>query len=138
MSEQEQILRNINSRKRAEFIVSLAEEMVTEEGPDVVPERYWEVIATLAAKKIGRQLQEKAWAQPPMTMAEAVEFEKEVVPFGVHSGKRVREVPLDYWVAITKSKFNDKLVRYMRSDHFQHRVNEGDFVDDDLIYEEDS
>ena len=62
----------------------------------------------------------------PMRDDEAIEFESALMPFGKFVGVPVGEVPADYLLAITDSKFNRRMLRYVACPRFAARQEESD------------
>lgn len=56
-----------------------------------------------------------------MSQAEAIRFERRLVPFGIYQGQRVGDVPISYWINITEHEFPRQLRRYLASRYFQSR-----------------
>lgn len=104
---------NVNAGNAAREVLDLAAGM--SEGSEA---HYWRTIAREAASKCGRVLV-KHKSFEAMDYEEALKFEAVPVPFGKFAGYAVREVPVDYWTAITESPFQTDLVRYLRSQRYQ-------------------
>jgi hypothetical protein len=117
------IEQNIRARADAEQMAELCGEQT---------ERFWEVLATIAAERSGKALMlaPKAVAagnaELQMSDEEAAQFERVIVPFGKFAGEPVGDVPISYWTFVTESDFNRQLVRYMRSRAYQRRQEEPD------------
>ena len=52
----------------------------------------------------------------PMSCHEAAEFESSLMPFGMHKGKPIADVPLKYldWLAGAPDNFRDSIRKYLR------------------------
>lgn len=93
-------------------------------------ERFWEVLANIAASRCGKKLAVlpaaivDGNADARMDDAEAARFERTPVPFGKYAGEMVGDVPVAYWTYVTESAFNRDLIRYMRSNAYQRRQEE--------------
>lgn len=84
---------------------------------------YWERLQKLVSAKIHSKpvLHSK---REQMTDSEAKAFEKTVVQFGIHAGLQVRDVPPGYWISLTESAFQKRLLRYVKSAHFRQQLDE--------------
>ena len=93
-------------------------------------ERFWEVLANIAADRCGKKLAVlprhvvEGNESTRMSDEEATQFERTIVPFGKYQGEPVGEVPIEYWTFVTESRFNRELIRYMRSAAYQRRQEE--------------
>lgn len=87
-------------------------------------EHFWHVIGEWAARECGMRLAELPPEEGPGVMGydEARRFEQQVIPYGMHKGKRVGDVEPDYWCMITESRFSRNLARYLRSRRFQEQL----------------
>lgn len=112
--------RRCNAAKLAREVL----EMVAGEAPGDEAQHFWEVICKVAAPLAGIELVPPLSPQTKMTDDEARAFERLRVPFGIHAGAPVGEVPVDYWLAVTEGKFNNDLKRYLRSSYFQRRQSD--------------
>ena len=118
MNDPAAIQKNIDARKKAEEAIEELELFIDS---SISEERFWELIAEDAAAKAGRVLLVDGPGMKAMTYEQAIAFEKEIVPdnFKQHRGRRVRDVPHQYWLKITETVFNRKLARYLASTRFQ-------------------
>jgi hypothetical protein len=89
----------------------------------VDPERFWELLATEAAERIGMVLAADGpkSKREQMSYQEAVEFEKTVIPWGAQAGRKVAEVEPRYFLAVTEGRFPRDLQRYLKSTRFLER-----------------
>jgi hypothetical protein len=112
---------NIKAREEADDFISKMEKHC-EKHPDMTHDRFWELVASMAAGRVGRELIPKD-ANAKMTDPEARAWEKTTeVTFGKYKLMMVSQVPIDYWGAIFQSEFTTALQRYLRSDHFIGKV----------------
>lgn len=86
--------------------------------------RFWELLYVRFAEKAGKaedQQQRKAFR---MSDAESKAFDSVTVPWGQFKGKRVADVPLDYWIHVTEAPdaFKEEVKRYLRSGRIQHEL----------------
>ncbi len=101
---------NKQAREDAEALLALA-------GDESRP-RFWEKVIELAKQRLPAEPDEPT-GPVPMTEVEAVIFEGTKMPFGIHQGKQVWEVPTTYWHTLTNSRFNKDLKRYLLSDRYK-------------------
>ncbi len=89
-------------------------EGLDEVGKRIVANRLAELVEPWRVKK---PLNHPA-ALVPYTEAEAIAFEQEVITFGMHSGKRYADVPLEYlqWLADQSRQNFHCLWRYLKSE----------------------
>lgn len=121
------VLANIHADKIARDAVTYAELELQSDVPGVsedycqaILDRCWERLAEIAAAKVGKKV--VACDDIKMNKANALNFEKLSIPFGRYAGVAIRDIPIGYFVSITESSFNEQLKQYMRSDHFQQRL----------------
>ena len=94
---------------------------------DSLPEdegHFWYTLANLAAARCGHVLAPDGPTTSPMSEAEAVKFERQMLPWGMHEGKAVGDAPASYLAAIMDNKFSKQVARYVRSSHFKRRLEE--------------
>lgn len=108
---------NIKARATAQPIIKAAMEAV-KSVKGISENRFWEVLAELAASKCGREVVVPD-AASVMTYDEALEFEGTTVPYGIHAGQLVRDVPAHYWAHITGSEWSKGLDKYVKSARFR-------------------
>lgn len=85
-------------------------------------DRFWELLAIEAASRVGKVLAEDGPVRGPMTEAEALMFEKEMVPRSYWpAGRVVGEVEPWQWIKVTEDVFSKALRRYLGSAHFRRR-----------------
>lgn len=101
---------NIAARKEAETLLALF--------GSGTPREY-RAIAELAASKCGCLVVLQEALTEPMDYPAALQFEATPIPHGKHAGRLVREVEPSYWVYVTESDFNRRLISYLRSKRFQ-------------------
>lgn len=113
---------SIRAREAAEELLTLVPDVLQNGACEL---RFWEVLSSMAAARAGRVLimdgPNPSMPFPPMGDDEARDFEGETIPYGKHAGAEVGDVHPEYWIKVTESEFNKKLIRYMRSVRFHER-----------------
>lgn len=109
---------NIAARKNAEEAI----EALGGYTVGVNEERFWECLAIQAAARVGKVLTDEGPFRYPMTDEEARHWERTAIPRGQYRGRRVGEVPPDYWGALADDVFSKNLRRYVQSDHYRRKV----------------
>lgn len=111
---------NIHGREAVSDILKLAEVLIDEK--DIFFEdRFWEILAETAARKVGLTISASSTSRGPMDADEADDFENVIVPYGIYQGKKVKDVPLSHWGAMVESGFGRQLQRYLRSERFDSK-----------------
>lgn len=106
---------NIDARKDAEESISFIENCYD------TPQRFWEIIAEHAAKKLPAK-PAPVDPLPAMTEGEAIAFESREVPYGKWAGYEVGQVDCEYLIFLTEGdEFSKRIRRYVKSKRFQDR-----------------
>lgn len=117
MTDNEKIRDNIHAREFAHEIAQLArlESIVMRDG---CRPRFWECLRDEIAKEIPPPV---VSTPRQMTEAEIREFGRERMRYGIHGGKPIDEVPLDYleWLAHDSTEFIRKVRQYLNSPRIQ-------------------
>lgn len=115
--------KNIDARKCAEVVYSLAEEDRCADTP-----RFWSELAKLCAAKCGMVVVTPIVESHSnvMTNGQAVMFEKTLMPFGIHEGKAIASVPLEYldWLIGQGDEFKVQVKRYLANKRVSSFVQE--------------
>jgi len=137
--DQEQVKRNMTSRKLAEAVFGLVEgvlegeelyfdplnvalELLGREPYDKT--RFFEIMERLCRDKIDFFVHnKKPTPTGPMTEQEASQFERVEITFGKYKGDTVGSLPIDYILFLTESNFSRQLSRYVQSVRFDRRQN---------------
>lgn len=117
----EQIQANLRGRQTAEEVMEILDS-VAGDLPELARPRFWETLGGTVLQRCGySQTNKVPTEEAPYSDEEALAFERMIVPYGKYQGEQVGEVPVSYWTYITESDFNHRLVRYLRSNHYQRR-----------------
>jgi hypothetical protein len=118
MFNPENVKRRVAARGVVRDMLDLIPDMIR--GKRITREVFLEVLVEEVAPLVGKIPVED---NPSLAMSEsqAIEFEKTLVPYGVHKGKRVGEVNPDHFIRLLEGEFHRNLLRYMRSKRFQDR-----------------
>lgn len=122
----DQLAKNVEIGKRVQeivvFLVGEAGEYSEEDKA-----RFWLRLLAEMEKLTVKMIPPTKPKSDRMSYKEATEFEDISMPFGQHTGKKVRDVPASYlgWLASQES-FSDKVIRYVRSSKFQIERGEDD------------
>lgn len=112
---------NKNARELAaevtQFIVDCINDLPEDKGFN--ESRFWEILADFVdehgnGKEVFNPLHPNV-----MTETEAKAFGQVIIPWGKYKGDMVCDVPTDYWIALTGSRFYRQLLRYVKTDYFQ-------------------
>lgn len=96
-----------------------AEEMIEFIGQQ--PARFWELLAEHCAKQLPPR-PAPVERLPALTETEAIQFEKQTMPWGNHYGKAIGEVPCEYLIFLAEGdEFSQRIKRYVKSKVFQDR-----------------
>jgi 5-methylcytosine-specific restriction endonuclease McrBC GTP-binding regulatory subunit McrB len=117
MTDDEKIRDNIHARESAHEIAQLArlESIGMRDG---CRPRFWECLRD----EISKEIPPPVVSTPrQMTDAEIREFGRSTMPFGVHLGKRIDNVPIDYldWLLGNAAEFLVKVRQYLNSPRIQ-------------------
>ena len=115
MVDADNITRRIGARTHAnELIAFIDSEVAMEQTTEL---RF--VILDTLAKRFGTITREVV-SEEPMSDAGSMAFERQQMPFGMHSGTPIADVPMDYllWLEC-EPDFRRDLRRYLRSDRIQ-------------------
>lgn len=117
MTDDEKIRDNIHARESAHEIAQLArlESIGMRDGCRT---RFWECLRD----EIAQEIPPPVVSTPrQMTDAEIREFGRSTMPFGVHLGKRIDNVPIDYldWLLGNAAEFLVKVRQYLNSPRIQ-------------------
>lgn len=112
-----QVLENKHGRESAHEIAQLArlESIGMREGCRA---RFWECLRDEIAKEVPAQV---VVGPKQMNDAELREFGRSTMPFGVHLGKRIDNVPIEYldWLLGNAAEFLVKVRQYLNSPRIQ-------------------
>lgn len=109
-----QVKANIAARQASDALLTFAAD-VLREYDDADELRFWELVAEAAAAKTGKVLAADGPKAEPMSDDEAAKFEASAVPWGQYAGRKVRDVPAEYWLTVTEGHFRRQLGRYLSS-----------------------
>lgn len=117
---------NIKARETAELMMELAADAAADV-PGQSVERFWETLSRMAADRLPRRTANSHAAGPTKLCDHAAAvFGRSLVParFRKYAGRRVDEVPLDYWVYLTEhaDEFLTTVRRYLASDRVQREM----------------
>lgn len=117
MNEQT-ILDNKRGRETAQEVAQLAR-LETIAMSAQARARFWEQLQFEVAKELPQA--PVAAAPKQMTDAEIREFGRSIMPFGVHLGKRIDNVPIEYldWLLGNAAEFLVKVRQYFNSPQIQ-------------------
>lgn len=95
-------------------------EQVTKPYKTVTEDEFYDELSIEAAARIGKRVISDG-PSVAMNTFEAAAFEATTVPYGIHKGKKVRDVEPSYLLAITEGDFSKDLRRYVLSSVFKDR-----------------
>lgn len=115
------VTRRVGARTHAHDLISFVESEVAMEQTTEL--RF--VVLDALAKRFGTIVREVV-SEEPMSDAESKAFERQQMPFGMHSGELIADVPMDYllWLEC-EPDFRRDLRRYLRSDRIQREQDTG-------------
>lgn len=119
LSTHDRIKANIAARTAVEELFTFVPDVIRDHR-DCDEERFWDLLATMAAAKGGKVLVPDG-PQHAMTTNEAQAFEQTKVPWGIYKGEKVIHVPPAYWIKILEGDFALRLKRYVTSQYFKDR-----------------
>ena len=110
---EEEVSCRISARKSAETVAALADEEAK-----IYGKVFWEKLHKICCAYVPCK-KEEVPTEGPMSPDQAKRFGREVMPFGMHKGDKVDEVPLDMLSWYADQRFTDDLRRYLKSERIQ-------------------
>ena len=118
------IEQNVAARKSAQEVGKFIEWESSEFADDGARRIYFEQLLHEVASRCPEEMPKPtAPGVVPMTDAEATEFVLRSMPFGIHVGKRVGDVPLEYlaWLADQPCDFEREVKRFIKNPTIQRQ-----------------
>lgn len=117
----------IELRKAAKQAAAEMAELLTaccEDASEVYIDAFWAALIEAFPQRLATPV--KTTAEEPWTDQQARAFGQTHIPFGIHAGALVDEVPLEYlvWLVDQPDDFKQKLRKYIRSKRIQQELEQ--------------